>query len=220
MSGLLVSIACGVAGYLIGSIPFGYLIVKAAKGIDIRQFGSGRTGGTNVYRAAGLVPFLATAGLDIAKGVIAVLLVRQFVTGTQGWAEALAGFGVVLGHNASCFLNFRGGAGGATTVGTSIALTPLAGLIALVLGGLMLFVGGYASVASILAGLAVAIVNTVAAANGASYWSYAAFGWGVLGLILFALRPNIERLRAGTEKRVTWFKRAQGVQSGSTAARQ
>jgi glycerol-3-phosphate acyltransferase PlsY len=217
MSGLLVSIACGVAGYLIGSISFGYLIVKAVKGMDIREFGSGRTGGTNVYRAAGTAPFVLTATLDGLKGVAAVVLVRHFVPGTAGWAEALAGFGVVLGHNASCFLNFRGGAGGATTVGTSIALTPVAGLIALVLGGLMLFVGGYASVASILAGLAVAVVNTITAATGSGYWSYAAYGWGVLGLILFALRPNIERLRAGTEKRVSWFKRPQ---SSSTAARQ
>jgi glycerol-3-phosphate acyltransferase PlsY len=217
MSGLLVSIACGVAGYLIGSISFGYLIVKAVRGIDIREFGSGRTGGTNVYRAAGMAPFVLTATLDALKGVVAVLLVRHFVAGTEGWAEALAGFGVVLGHNASCFLNFRGGAGGATAVGTSIAVAPLGGVIALILGAGMLFIGGYASVASILAGATVAISNTIGAVRGTGYWSYAAYGWGVLGLILFALRPNIERLRAGTEKRVSWFKR---TQSSSTTARQ
>jgi glycerol-3-phosphate acyltransferase PlsY len=217
MNAVVLSIACGIAGYLIGSIPFGYLIVKAVKGIDIREFGSGRTGGTNVYRAAGAVPFVLTAMLDALKGVMAVLLVRQFVPGTAGWAEALAGFGVVLGHNASCFLNFRGGAGGATAVGTSIAVAPLGGVIALVLGAGMLFIGGYASVASILAGATVAIFNTIGAMTGTGPWSYAAYGWGVLGLILFALRPNIERLRAGTEKRVSWFKRPQ---SSSTAARQ
>jgi glycerol-3-phosphate acyltransferase PlsY len=217
MSALLISIACGVVGYLVGSIPFGYLIVKAVKGIDIREFGSGRTGGTNVYRAAGAVPFIFTASLDIVKGVLAVLLVRHFVTGTMGWAEALAGFGVVLGHNASCFLGFRGGAGGATAVGTSIALSPPSGLAALILGGGVLFLGGYASVASIVAGAIVAIGNTIGAIAGANYWSYAAYGWGVLGLILFALRPNIERLRMGTEKRVTWFKRPQ---SSSSTARQ
>lgn len=209
MNALLISIACGFVGYLVGSIPFGYLIVKAVKGIDIREFGSGRTGGTNVYRAAGTAPFILTAALDLAKGVVAVLLVRQIVTGTLGWAESLAGFGVVLGHNASCFLGFRGGAGGATAVGTSIALSPPSGLAALVLGGGMLFLGGYASIASIVAGATVAIGNTIGAIQGANYWSYAAYGWGVLGLILFALRPNIERLRAGTEKRVTWFRRPQ-----------
>lgn len=220
MSAFWISIACGVAGYLIGSIPFGWIIVKLVKGIDVREFGSGRTGGTNVFRAAGVVPGLATAILDVLKGVIAVLIVRQFVMNTAGWAESLAGFGVVLGHNASCFLNFRGGAGGATAVGTSIAIWPWGGVPAFVLGSLMLFVGGYASIASMLAGLTVAVANTVGAIVGATYWSYAAYGWGVLGLILIALRPNIERLRAGTEKRVSWFRRPSPAQSGSSTAQQ
>ncbi|MCS7055175.1 MAG: glycerol-3-phosphate acyltransferase [Thermoflexales bacterium] len=220
MSALLVSVGCGVAGYLIGSIPFGWIIVKLVKGIDVRQFGSGRTGGTNVFRAAGVVPGLLTAILDVLKGVAAVLIVRQLVPNTAGWAEALTGFGVVLGHNASCFLNFRGGAGGATAVGTSIALWPWGGVPAFVVGSLMLFVGGYASIASMLAGLIVAVASTVGAALGAAHWSYAAYGWGVLGLILIALRPNIERLRAGTEKRVSWFKRPGPAQSGSPTAQQ
>lgn len=216
MSAFWISVACGVAGYLIGSIPFGWIIVKLVKGIDVREFGSGRTGGTNVFRAAGVVPGLATAILDVLKGVGAVIIVRQFIPDTVGWAEALAGFGVVLGHNASCFLNFRGGAGGATAVGTSIAIWPWAGVPAFVIGSLMLFVGGYASVASILAGVTVALASTIGAIIGATYWSYAAYGWGVLGLILIALRPNIARLRAGTEKRVSWFKASRPAQSSST----
>jgi glycerol-3-phosphate acyltransferase PlsY len=207
MNAIVISIICGIAGYVIGSIPFGWIIVKLVKGEDVRNYGSGRTGGTNVFRAAGAPAGILTAMLDVLKGVVAVLLVRQFVPGTSGWAESLTGFGVVLGHNASCFLDFRGGAGGATAVGTSIALSPLSGLIAMVLGGLMLFVGGYASVASILAGAIVALGNTIGAIRGDTYWSYAAYGWGVLGLIMIALRPNIQRLREGTEKRVSWFKR-------------
>jgi len=220
MSAFWISIACGLAGYLIGSIPFGWLIVKLVKGIDVREYGSGRTGGTNVFRAAGVAAGLTTAILDVLKGVAAVLIVRQFIADTAGWAEALAGFGVVLGHNASCLLNFRGGAGGATAVGTSIAIWPWGGLPAFVIGSLMLFVGGYASIASMLAGAAVAVANTIGAALGATYWAYAAYGWGVLGLILIALRPNIARLRAGTEKRVSWFKRTHQVRSGSSATQQ
>lgn len=207
MSAFVISIICGITGYVIGSIPFGWIIVKLVKGEDVRNYGSGRTGGTNVFRAAGAPAGILTAMLDVLKGVAAVLLVRQIVPGTFGWAEALTGFGVVLGHNASCFLDFRGGAGGATAVGTSIALSPPSGLVAMVAGGLMLFVGGYASVASIIAGGIVAIGNTIGAVLGANYWSYAAYGWGVLVLILIALRPNIQRLRAGTEKRVSWFKK-------------
>lgn len=207
MSAIVISIICGITGYVIGSIPFGWIIVKLVKGEDVRNYGSGRTGGTNVFRAAGAPAGIITAMLDVLKGVAAVLLVRQMAPGTFGWAEALAGFGVVLGHNASCFLDFRGGAGGATAVGTSIALSPPSGLIAMVAGGLMLFVGGYASLGSIIAGAIVAIGNTIGAIAGVNYWSYAAYGWGVLGLILIALRPNIQRLRAGTEKRVSWFKK-------------
>jgi glycerol-3-phosphate acyltransferase PlsY len=215
MSAIVISIICGITGYVIGSIPFGWIIVKLVKGEDVRNYGSGRTGGTNVFRAAGAPAGIITAMLDVLKGVAAVLLVRQIAPGTAGWAEALTGFGVVLGHNASCFLDFRGGAGGATAVGTSIALSPPSGLIAMVAGGLMLFIGGYASVASIIAGAIVAIGNTIGAITGANYWSYAAYGWGVLGLILIALRPNIQRLRAGTEKRVSWFKRGDKTPASS-----
>jgi glycerol-3-phosphate acyltransferase PlsY len=221
MNALLTTLLCGLAGYLIGSIPFGWIIVKVVKGVDVRQVGSGRTGGTNVFRAAGTAAGIATAILDVLKGVVAVLLVQRFIVGTGGWAEALTGFGVVLGHNASCFLSFRGGAGGATAVGTSIALWPWGGLPAFVLGSLMLFVGGYASIASILAGLIVALANTIGAVLNVTHWSYAAYGWGVLVLILIALRPNIARLRAGTEKRVSWFRRdASQVTSGRSAAAQ
>lgn len=207
MSALLVSVLSGVAGYLVGSIPFGWIIVKLAKGIDVRQVGSGRTGGTNVFRAAGPVAGVATAVLDVLKGVVAVLVVRAVSGETGGWAEALTGFGVVLGHNASLFLGFRGGAGGATAVGTSIALWAPSGVPALLVGSFVLFVVGYASVASMLAGSIVAIGSTVGALIGACPPSYAAYGWGVLALILIALRPNIQRLRAGTERRVHWFSR-------------
>ncbi len=207
MSPVVLSMVCGVAGYVIGSIPFGWIITKLVTGQDVREFGSGRTGGTNVFRAAGAPAGIATAVLDVIKGGLAVILVRQFVPGTVGWAEALAGAGVVLGHNASLFLGFRGGAGGATAVGTGISLWPIAGVPALLLGAFVLFVIGYASVATIVAGLTVALTMTIGAVTGSVPWAYAAFGWGTLVLLLIALRPNLKRLIDGTEKRVSWFKR-------------
>ena len=207
MSSIIISLSCGVAGYVIGSIPFGWIIVKLVKGTDVRQFGSGRTGGTNVYRAAGLPAGVVTAVLDVLKGVLAVILVRRFVTGTSGWAEGLAGMGVVLGHNASLFLGLRGGAGGATAVGTGIALWTVAGVPALVLGTLVLFVMGYASVATIVAGLSIALTMSVGALAGTVPLAYTAFSWGTLVLLLIALRPNLKRLKDGTEKRVSWFGR-------------
>ncbi|MCX7938892.1 MAG: glycerol-3-phosphate acyltransferase [Thermoflexales bacterium] len=212
MNALVVSLLSGVVGYLVGSIPFGWIIVKLTKGIDVRQVGSGRTGGTNVFRAAGPVAGVATAVLDVLKGVIAVVVVRALSGETAGWAEALTGFGVVLGHNASVFLGLRGGAGGATAVGTSIALWPPSGIPALLVGSFVLFVIGYASVASMLAGSIVAIGSTVGALIGACPPAYAAYGWGVLALILIALRPNIQRLLAGTERRVSWFGRRKSAE--------
>src|SRR6266542_2456904 len=208
MNTVLVSLICGVAGYIVGSIPFGYLVVKLVKGVDIRSQGSGRTGGTNVFRVAGFPAGLATALLDIGKGAITVLLIRQYIPDTQGWAEALAGAGVVLGHNASMFIGFRGGAGGATSVGTAMALWPLGGLPSLVVGLFTLFVIGYASLATILSALAVALMFTYAAFNTNTVPpSYAAFGWAIVMLVVVALRPNITRLVTGTEKRVSVFRR-------------
>jgi glycerol-3-phosphate acyltransferase PlsY len=205
---VLTSLACGLAGYLVGSIPFGFLIVKLVKGIDIRDQGSGRTGGTNVFRAAGLPAGLITALLDVGKGAVTVLIVRQMFPTTQGWAEVLAGAGVVLGHNASIFLGFRGGAGGATSVGTALALWPLGGLPALVIGLFTLFVIGYASLATILSAVSVALVFTYfSLTNQGVPVSYGVFGWAIVALVLIALRPNITRLLAGTEKRVSIFKR-------------
>ncbi|HEY3341205.1 MAG TPA: glycerol-3-phosphate acyltransferase [Anaerolineae bacterium] len=208
MTTVLISLACGLAGYLVGSIPFGFLIVKLVKGIDIRDQGSGRTGGTNVFRAAGFAAGLITALLDVGKGAITVLIVRQALPGTQGWAEALAGAGVVLGHNASIFLGFRGGAGGATSVGTALALFPLGGLPALVIGvGTLIFIG-YASLATILSALSTALVFTYFSLTNTNVpLSYGIFGWAIVALVVIALRPNIARLRAGTEKRVSIFKR-------------
>ncbi len=210
---VLIVALCGLLGYLLGSIPFGYLIVKAVKGIDIRDVGSGRTGGTNAYRAAGIPAGLATALLDVGKGALAVTVVRTYFPQTLGWAEALTGIGVILGHNYSCFLGFRGGAGGATAVGTGMALWWGAGIPALLLGCVMVLGAGYASLATLIAGLSVAVVFTLAAIFGWGNfnWSYAAYGWTVFALCVIALRPNIERLRKGTEKRVEILKRSKGL---------
>ena len=204
MSTLFISLGCGVIGYLIGSIPFGYLIVKLVKGVDIRDYGSGRTGGTNVFRVAGFPAGFVTAVLDIGKGAVIVLIVRQLFPQTSGWAEALAGVGVVLGHNASCFLGFRGGAGGATATGTALALWTLGGVPGLVVGVFVLFVVGYASLATILSGLCIALTFSLSAlTSNAVPVAYGVFGWAVVVLQVLALRPNIVRLLAGTEKRVS-----------------
>lgn len=214
---IVIVILCAITGYLVGSIPFGYLIVRAVKGVDLRTVGSGRTGGTNAYRAAGFAAGAATATLDTIKGLICVLLIHAagLDQQTEGWAGALAGIGVVLGHNASIFLGFRGGAGGATAVGTALAYLPTAGVAALVVGLFFLLIIGYPFMASIFAALTAAIGLTYAAATGLVPPAYAAFGWGIVAIIVYALRPNITRFFAGGEKRVGLFaRRERGGQGG------
>lgn len=206
MNSTIVTIICGLIGYIVGSIPFGYLVVKASKGIDVRTHGSGRTGGTNVYRAAGAPAGFLTATLDVVKGLVTVLIIRALDLQTGGWAETLAGIGVILGHNKSLFLKFAGGAGGATAVGTGFAFSIIAGAASLVLGLFMWLVVGYASVATLLAAASVAVVTTILAINGQVPFSYPFYGWGALVLCIIALRPNIQRLLAGTEKRVDILK--------------
>ena len=109
--------------YLLGSFPSAYVIGRILKRIDIRETGSGNVGGMNIYRAAGFLPGILTVLLDIGKGVLAVLL-------AVNWSEEplvvfMAGLLVVLGHNYSVFLRFKGGKGLATGLGVFIALSPI-----------------------------------------------------------------------------------------------
>lgn len=207
MNSVLIAFVCAALGYLIGSVPFGWLIVKLVKDVDLRTVGSGRTGGTNAFRAAGFVPGLLTALMDIFKGAVTVLVVRNYFGDlTQGWAEALAGLCVVLGHNYSVFLKFKGGAGGATAIGTGAAFWLIGTLPALLAGLFMLFIIGYASLATIFAAYGVAVALTAAVFLGRGPVSYAFFGWGIVILVMLALRPNLERLINGTERRVQIFR--------------
>ena len=114
-----------LAAYLIGSIPMGFIIVKVFSGRDIRQVGSGRTGGTNAMRAAGCGAGLLTGLFDALKGATAVWLAKAIVPGDwQVWAMTLAGLCAILGHNYSVYLKFKGGAGAGPCVGAAMAMWP------------------------------------------------------------------------------------------------
>ena len=205
------SIALGlisiVAGYLLGSVPTGLLIVRLSTGKDLRQEHSGRTGGTNAARAAGPWAGLGTMLGDGLKAAGAVWLARA-LTGGNPWVEAAAGIASVLGHNYSLFLlerreghlHFRGGAGGAPTVGAAIGLWGPSALFMIPTGIGVLLLVGYASLATISVGLAATVVFLVRAATGVGPWGYVVFGPVVVVLLLLALRPNLQRLRQGTER--------------------
>lgn len=204
----LLDVGLVLLGYLLGSIPSGLIIVKLKTGKDIRNVESGRTGGTNALRAAGFWAGLGTAIFDILKGAIAVWI-AQALTGSE-WVHVLAPVGAILGHNYSAFLpdfdekgkfvRLRGGAGGGPAAGGALGLWPEAGLIVILVGALVFFGFGYASVTTISVGLTAIIVFAVRAWLGYSPWIYVLFGVLAELLLLWALRPNLKKLVEGTER--------------------
>lgn len=198
--------------YLIGSIPFGLVIVRISSGKDIRKVESGRTGGTNAARAAGFWAGLATATFDMLKAASTVWIARALVPGVI-WVQVLAPVLAILGHNYSIFLierderggiRLRGGAGGAPTTGGAFGLWAPSILIIVPLAALILFGIGYASVATMSVALIAAVIFAVRAALDHSPWQYVAYGLLAEILLVWALRPNIRRLIEGKERMIGW----------------
>jgi glycerol-3-phosphate acyltransferase PlsY len=205
---LVISIVLVLISYVIGSIPFGLLIVKLKTGKDIREVESGRTGGTNAMRAAGFWAGLATALLDILKGTVGMLIARWISPDAYG-LHVLTGLAAILGHNYSIFLaerdetgkfRLRGGAGGAPSVGGAIGIWPGSLLIILPLGVLTFFTIGIASVTTMAVAFFAIIVFAVRASMGLMPWVYVWFGIGAEVLLVWALRPNLKKLFSGNER--------------------
>lgn len=199
------------ASYLLGSIPWGYILVKFKKGKDIRTVESGRIGGTNTMRAAGFWMGFITSGLDILKSAGAAWIARWIVPDAY-WLHVAAPILAVVGHNYSIYLlkveegeiEFGGGAGGAPIVGGSIGLWWPSGLILIPLGMLIVFGVGYASIATLSLPLISSAIFWILSSQGQAPWQYIFLGvFGEL-LIVWALRPNIRRLLAGEERLVGW----------------
>jgi glycerol-3-phosphate acyltransferase PlsY len=199
-------------GYLLGSIPFGLLLSKYKAKIDIRQYGSGKTGGTNVLRTMGRKAFLLVVLLDISKGALAVVLAgiiigqEYMIVGSSGlgllFAQVIAALAAIAGHIWPIFVKFRGGRGVATFIGGLIALCPVAGLF----GGEALIIGaglsGFASLGSIIGVVgAYTILIPLTIMNGfpIEYLGYVLIG---TVLIVFVHRDNIKRLLSGKERRL------------------
>lgn len=189
-----------IIAYLIGSIPFGYLIVRHRVGDDIRQTGSGGTGATNVSRRAGKAAGVFTLVLDALKGSVAVLLARVLVNDgpNADWIVAAAAIATIVGHIFPVWLGFRGGKGVATGVGVFLILAPVALLCAGVLFVAIVFLTRYVSLASITA--AVTIPLFVWLLSDTQPLLIAAIVGALL--IIFAHRGNIGRLARGTEARI------------------
>ena len=192
-----------IVAYLIGSIPFGYLIVRTKEGSDIRQTGSGGTGATNVSRRAGKAAGVLTLLLDASKGAAAVLIAQN--VSDSDWVKAAAAIAVIVGHIFPVWLGFRGGKGVATGVGVFIVLAPVALLCAGVIFVSIVFFTRYVSLGSIMAAalipLLVWLQNVFVEPVADLRPLLTAAVVGAL-LIILAHRGNIERLARGTESQI------------------
>ncbi len=189
-----------LVGYLLGAIPMGYLVIWAMKRQDIRQHGSGRTGGTNALRAGGSWAGVLTGAGDIIKGILAVLVAR-WITGGAVWGDVLAAVAAVVGHNWSVCMGFKGGAGTGPNIGACIAIWPLSALWLIPLLPFGLNVIRYASVTSIVIAVVIPVTLTIRAAVGEGSWLHVLYGLLAALAVTWALRPNIKRIIAGTEPR-------------------
>ena len=184
-----------IFSYLLGSIPFGLLMGKWWAKVDVRQYGSGNIGMTNVLRTAGYVPALITLLGDVGKGYAAVFLATGVTDSV--FLALLAGVAAVVGHNWPVFLRFRGGKGVATAAGVVLAVRPWSALVLFLiwLGVLVRF--RYISLASIVVAICLPFVLLL---FGVSLWEFAlALVLGIFTVLRH--RSNIERLRSGTEFR-------------------
>lgn len=181
------------AGYLIGSIPFGLLLARAAGYGDIRRIGSGNIGTTNVLRTGNKGLAALTLALDMAKGAVPLLLLRS-ISPEAGW---LAGLGAFVGHLFPIWLGFRGGKGVATMLGIALAALPLAGLAFAVVWLVAALATRYSSLGGILGALAAPATAALASASGPLMLFLA-----MAMLVLVQHRANIARLAAGTEPKI------------------
>lgn len=205
-------LGAGLAGYLVGSLPSGVIVSRIVGNDDPRVHGSGKTGATNVLRTVGVGPAVAVALFDLAKGVAAILVARYVLfpsnaglatnVDVRGFAEALAGFAAILGHNRSIFIRFTGGRGVLTGAGIMLAVSPAAMLIAVIAGIVPIMFTRYVSLGSVMGAFTGGLVGLI-------FWltGHLSFPHGLIlvvgaTVIIASHRDNIERLLSGTERKL------------------
>jgi glycerol-3-phosphate acyltransferase PlsY len=194
-----------LGGYLLGSMPFGYWLVRIAKGEDIRRVGSGNIGATNVWRTYGRAYGAPIVLLDVAKGFVPALVGTLVASELVG---VLAGGAAMLGHWRPLFLRFqRGGKSVATAGGTFFGVAPVLGLAGLAVWIVVFLLTRYASLASMTAAVALPFVGLALGEP----WPVLAFATLAAVAVLVLHRANIARLRAGTESRFSFRRRSAAV---------
>jgi len=194
----LIDAALLVTAYLLGSIPFGYLLVKWVKGIDVRNQGSGNIGMTNVWRVAGAGWGIATLALDISKGVLAVWLAQHFDP-MDDLLEVACGLTALVGNVFSVFLKFKGGKGIGVSIGVFFFLLPPESTVGLVLFVVAVLATRMISVGSLLGVTGMALM-TLYHQKGLTWLS----GLALLAtaLVWYTHRQNIQRILNGTENKI------------------
>ena len=210
-----------VIGYLLGSVPVGVIVCRLF-GVDIRSVGSGRTGTTNAWRAAGLKAAIPTVIGDAIKGAVAIWIVSGLFffffpepttmsvdeaigrTTALHLSQSLAGGFAVIGHIWSVFLGFKAGAGGITGAATTMALYPPVGGMVWLIGGVLFWWTRIASIATFSVGVSTfAIFLMLAVDDWVTYWPYVIYGIIIFGAMLYTLRSNREKLKNGEERVIT-----------------
>lgn len=196
-----------LASYLLGAVPASYWLGRA-RGIDLRQVGSGNLGATNLYRAAGWGAAIPAGLFDVAKGAVPVLVFGPRAGGGI-WIPVLLGAAAVVGHVFSVFVAFKGGKGVATAAGVVLGIAPWATLVSLGVWLLVLRLSGYVSLSSIIAAALLPVgIWLLHPVLRPSILMFVALG----GIVILTHRANIQRLLAGTESRFGASRRSGAAQ--------
>ena len=187
-------------GYLLGSIPSGYLAGRWCKGIDLRELGSGSTGATNVLRQVGKGPALVVFVIDVAKGAIAVLLAGSLTEGAalNDWLQVLAGLAALAGHIWPVWLGFKGGKAVATGLGLFLGLAWPVGLACFGIFLTTLSVFRIVSLSSVVAAISLPLLM----AAGTEGTAKLVVALVAMALVVWRHRSNLQRIKAGTEPRL------------------
>jgi glycerol-3-phosphate acyltransferase PlsY len=211
-----------ILSYLVGSIPTSIILSKLVKGIDIRNYGSGNAGGTNVFRVMGWKYGMLTIIFDAFKGAIAVIFVARLHYGNMPFQNAtpfddftlvqiIAGLSAVFGHIWTIFAGFRGGKGIATALGFLLTLITIDMLLALAIFLVVVIITKYISLGSILASVSVPLIliirENIFGVNIQGYNIILPFTILLVCLILYTHRKNVKRIFAGTESQVSFFRK-------------
>ena len=195
-----------IIGYLLGAIPFGVIISKLVRGIDVREYGSGSMGMTNVMRTVGAKAGLIVLILDLLKGSAAVALAWAIFHSPNHdmvhWGQMAGGVAAVIGHSWPVYIGFRGGRGISTAFGAILVISWPIGLICLAAFLLMVAIFKYISLGSISGATALVIAMVVSYIYDWEPVSYLAFALVVAPVVIFRHRANIKRLLSKTEPKI------------------